>query len=617
MPAFFGSWFVFPRNDQLDDDCCARIEHADYLYVSHLHGDHLDEPWLRDAPAARHRRAAARLPDPRAGAPAARRSASPTSSAPTTARSSNSAAADRRDPRRDEHHRRPGRRLGAGRQRRRRSRIVNQNDCRTTDLDALRAHGPVDLHWLQYSGAIWYPMVYDVPPRRDARARRRQGREPARPGDALRRGGRRPGRRAERRPAVLPRPRAVRPQRDRRRRADHLRRPAGVPRPPRRGRPPRRARRSPARRSTSRPTAIDGRPPARPTTEVDAIFTDKARYLAALPGRLDAVARRAQGRRGRTPTTPTCSPRCRRGGSRCWRWRRRCATRSAPACLLRAGDLEVLIDFPAGEVRPVRRRAVPLPVRDRPRAGRDRRRRAGGRLEQLAVPVVPVPGVARRRVQRVGLQLLQVAVGRADAAHRGRGGAPARPADARPSPTSSSATGSCSAAARTATPTSPCSARSRTATLTCTLHGWRFDLETGRCLTAADHPLRVRRRDRGSVTLTEIVRASRRTAAARGPRRGCPSASAAVPDEVHRLHGDPDAAVRRRVVGHAVRAVHGDAADEVLRPVDLAEVALPPALRALAVDLCRPSGVSATPSRSRRECSGPPRCTARRCRSRC
>ena len=30
--------------------------------------------------------------------------------------------------------------------------------------------------------------------------------------------------------------------------------------------------------------------------------------------------------------------------------------------------------------------------------------------------------------------------------------------------------------------------------LTCTLHGWRFDLETGRCLTAADHPLRVRRK---------------------------------------------------------------------------------------------------------------------------
>ena len=46
------------------------------------------------------------------------------------------------------------------------ARLLNQNDCRTDDLDALRAHGPVDLHWLQYSGAIWYPMVYDEPPRK-------------------------------------------------------------------------------------------------------------------------------------------------------------------------------------------------------------------------------------------------------------------------------------------------------------------------------------------------------------------------------------------------------------------------------------------------------------------
>ena len=27
----------------------------------------------------------------------------------------------------------------------------------------------------------------------------------------------------------------------------------------------------------------------------------------------------------------------------------------------------------------------------------------------------------------------------------------------------------------------------------CTLHGWRFDLETGDCLTASDHPLRIKR----------------------------------------------------------------------------------------------------------------------------
>jgi len=31
--------------------------------------------------------------------------------------------------------------------------------------------------------------------------------------------------------------------------------------------------------------------------------------------------------------------------------------------------------------------------------------------------------------------------------------------------------------------------------LVCTLHGWRFDLETGRCLTSAGHELRVRKRD--------------------------------------------------------------------------------------------------------------------------
>ena len=31
--------------------------------------------------------------------------------------------------------------------------------------------------------------------------------------------------------------------------------------------------------------------------------------------------------------------------------------------------------------------------------------------------------------------------------------------------------------------------------LVCTLHGWRFDLETGRCFTADDRKLRIRRAD--------------------------------------------------------------------------------------------------------------------------
>ena len=47
-PAFLGSWFVFPRNDQLSDDLRERIEQADFLYISHLHGDHQDELWLAE-----------------------------------------------------------------------------------------------------------------------------------------------------------------------------------------------------------------------------------------------------------------------------------------------------------------------------------------------------------------------------------------------------------------------------------------------------------------------------------------------------------------------------------------------------------------------------------------
>ena len=37
------------------------------------------------------------------------------------------------------------------------------NDCRIHDLASL-TDGPIDIQWLQYSGAIWYPMVYDHPP---------------------------------------------------------------------------------------------------------------------------------------------------------------------------------------------------------------------------------------------------------------------------------------------------------------------------------------------------------------------------------------------------------------------------------------------------------------------
>ena len=47
-PAFLGSWFVFPRNDQLGADLMARIENPDYLYISHLHHDHFDPQFLSE-----------------------------------------------------------------------------------------------------------------------------------------------------------------------------------------------------------------------------------------------------------------------------------------------------------------------------------------------------------------------------------------------------------------------------------------------------------------------------------------------------------------------------------------------------------------------------------------
>lgn len=162
IPAFLGSWCVFPRNDQLSEDLLQRISHADFLYVSHLHGDHHDEAWLtenlrRDIPVL--------LPGYPTREQRRRMEALGFTNFITTIDTEELEIA-------------PGLTIAIhvetsitdgpagdsalvvsdGT-----SRLVNQNDCRTTDLGALSAHGPVDLHWLQYSGAIWYPMVYEMP----------------------------------------------------------------------------------------------------------------------------------------------------------------------------------------------------------------------------------------------------------------------------------------------------------------------------------------------------------------------------------------------------------------------------------------------------------------------
>ena len=161
VPAFFGSWFPFPRNDELSDDLVERIERADFLYVSHLHGDHHDEPWLRahlrrdipillpDYPTREQRRTLADLgfsefirtvdTEEIEIAPGVRVAIHIESSI-TDGPGGDSALV-----------------VMDGE-----SILVDQNDCRTNDLAQLRSHGPVDLHWLQFSGAIWYPMVYEM-----------------------------------------------------------------------------------------------------------------------------------------------------------------------------------------------------------------------------------------------------------------------------------------------------------------------------------------------------------------------------------------------------------------------------------------------------------------------
>ena len=161
-PAFFGSWFVFPRNDRLDPAFIARVEAADFLYVSHLHADHLDEHWL-----SRHLRRdiAVLLP----GFPTSelertlRRlgfnrfihttNAEPLELRPGLTITIHTETAISDGPQGDS-----SLLVDDGT-----ARLLNQNDCRPHDTSAFLAGGPIDLHWLQYSGAIWYPMVYDEP----------------------------------------------------------------------------------------------------------------------------------------------------------------------------------------------------------------------------------------------------------------------------------------------------------------------------------------------------------------------------------------------------------------------------------------------------------------------
>ncbi|MCU1390341.1 MAG: hypothetical protein JWL72_3679 [Ilumatobacteraceae bacterium] len=158
-PTYLASWFVFPRNDQLDADLLRRVEAADYLYVSHLHSDHLDEVWLTE----HLRRDIAVLVPGYPTRELERRLRGlgftnfiRTSDAEETDLGGLTVAIHVETSITDGPGGDSALVISDGT-----ARLVNQNDCRTSDLGALRGHGPVDLHWLQYSGAIWYPMVYE------------------------------------------------------------------------------------------------------------------------------------------------------------------------------------------------------------------------------------------------------------------------------------------------------------------------------------------------------------------------------------------------------------------------------------------------------------------------
>jgi UDP-MurNAc hydroxylase len=165
LPQFHGSWFVFPRNDQLDDELMARICNPTYLYISHIHADHLDEEFLTER---MNKDTTVLIPGyPTRELERILRSLGfhnivRTVDGEELALGPNLAIAIHVETSITDG---PGGDSaivisdGTGR-------LVNQNDCRTNDLLALRNHGPVDLHWLQYSGAIWYPMVYQETPER-------------------------------------------------------------------------------------------------------------------------------------------------------------------------------------------------------------------------------------------------------------------------------------------------------------------------------------------------------------------------------------------------------------------------------------------------------------------
>ena len=171
-PAFFGSWFPFPDNSDLD---WAALGRADYLFVSHLHRDHFDAELLgrhvrkdttvllADFPTDELERELAALGfrnflRTESGVPTERdglRIMITSLTGPSDGPIGDSALS-----------------LDDGR-----TVLLNQNDAHPLDIEALREFGDVHAYFTQFSGAIWWPMVYELPEaaKREFARRKRTG----------------------------------------------------------------------------------------------------------------------------------------------------------------------------------------------------------------------------------------------------------------------------------------------------------------------------------------------------------------------------------------------------------------------------------------------------------
>lgn len=162
-PAFFTSWFPFPDNSRLDWDDYGDV---DLLYVSHLHRDHFDAEnlsahvsksatvLLPDYPTDDMRRELEvlgfhnfrRVPNGRPIEHDGLDILVEALTAPNDGAVGDSALS-----------------LSDGD-----ACVLNQNDAKLTDFAHVREFGPYDAHFLQFSGANWWPWVYTL---RDAAKR--------------------------------------------------------------------------------------------------------------------------------------------------------------------------------------------------------------------------------------------------------------------------------------------------------------------------------------------------------------------------------------------------------------------------------------------------------------